>query len=272
MMQYIVYKTVNSINGKFYIGVHKTDNPNDEYLGSGKLIKRAVAKYGEQNFHKEVLAIFENPSDAFELEKTLVAEALSSPLCYNLKAGGEGGFDWINQNGFNGTTVAHIEEVEKRRQRTIHKRLLTDSAFLDARRKHMVSISKLVSKETQLRSLVHAVEAAKNRQRSAKELEQLSMSHRGARNSQFGTRWMRRDGEEAIKVARSETEKLLLIGWSFGRFAPKPKPICPKVLSLNDRAPEGTKWCFGHRQYLIVGAFHVGQKYCIECRKAARKV
>jgi hypothetical protein len=41
-----VYRTTNLVNGKFYIGVHKTDDPNDGYLGSGKLIGRAFQKYG----------------------------------------------------------------------------------------------------------------------------------------------------------------------------------------------------------------------------------
>jgi hypothetical protein len=48
-MLYTVYRTVNQINQKFYIGVHKTMNPMDNYLGSGKILGRAIKKYGKEN-------------------------------------------------------------------------------------------------------------------------------------------------------------------------------------------------------------------------------
>jgi len=98
-MFYTVYKTTNLINGKFYIGTHKTKDPNDSYLGSGKLLGLAIEKYGRDSFRKDVLFVFDNPADMFAKEAELVTEEfLSENNTYNLKVGGSGGFDWINAN------------------------------------------------------------------------------------------------------------------------------------------------------------------------------
>lgn len=51
-----VYLTTNTINGKQYIGRCAYRRPNwKSYLGSGKALKRAVAKYGRANFTRIVL-------------------------------------------------------------------------------------------------------------------------------------------------------------------------------------------------------------------------
>ena len=51
----LVYKIHNIINGKYYIGRHKTCNPLDTYMGSGLVIQEAEKKYGMSAFIKEIL-------------------------------------------------------------------------------------------------------------------------------------------------------------------------------------------------------------------------
>ena len=95
-MIYTVYKVTNSINHRYYIGVHKTSNPHDSYMGSGPVIKRALGKYGSSNFSKEVLFEFDNEADAYKKEKELLRVSLCDDMCYNLNAGGKGGWDYVN--------------------------------------------------------------------------------------------------------------------------------------------------------------------------------
>lgn len=90
-MYYICYKTINNINGKYYIGAHSTANVNDDYLGSGKLLKDALKKYGRENFSKQILFIFNNKHDMWEKERELVNEEMVHKIDnYNLKPGGLG--------------------------------------------------------------------------------------------------------------------------------------------------------------------------------------
>lgn len=86
-----IYKITNSINGKIYIGVHRTKNLNDNYMGSGRLLKRVYVKYGIENFTKEILSFFDTYKEALDAERELVTvEFIESTTNYNLKEGGYG--------------------------------------------------------------------------------------------------------------------------------------------------------------------------------------
>ena len=91
-MRYTIYKTTNRLNGKFYIGKHQTENPNDNYLGSGKALLAAIKLYGRENFQKEILFDFDNELDMNSKERELITEEfVKSENTYNLGIGGEGG-------------------------------------------------------------------------------------------------------------------------------------------------------------------------------------
>lgn len=84
-----LYKITNSINYKFYYGVHSLNN--NHYFGSGLLIKKAIKTYGKHNFYKTIL--FEGTiEDCYELEELVLSiKLINDPNCYNLALGGNGG-------------------------------------------------------------------------------------------------------------------------------------------------------------------------------------
>lgn len=91
-MNHIVYKITNTINNKIYIGVHSTSNPQDDYFGSGISIKRAIKKYGNQNFTKEILFDYDNSKEAYLIEFLIVDEKfIKRKDTYNIAPGGRGG-------------------------------------------------------------------------------------------------------------------------------------------------------------------------------------
>jgi len=90
----IVYQITNKLNGKIYRGVHSTDNIEDGYMGSGINIKRAIEKYGKENFIKDVLFDFSDKIQAFKKEKEIVNENfVNKNSTYNMKLGGCGGWE-----------------------------------------------------------------------------------------------------------------------------------------------------------------------------------
>lgn len=72
MTYYGIYKITNLLNGKMYIGQHTTSNLDDGYMGSGKLLKRAIAKYGRENFRKEWLMFCEDADELNYMERVYV--------------------------------------------------------------------------------------------------------------------------------------------------------------------------------------------------------
>lgn len=87
-----IYKTTCIITNKFYIGMHSTNSLDDKYLGSGKILKSSIKKYGKENHRKEILELCSSRDELESYEKEIVnKDLLLNPYCINLKCGGEGG-------------------------------------------------------------------------------------------------------------------------------------------------------------------------------------
>ena len=91
MIYYGIYKIINLINGKMYIGKHITNNLDDGYMGSGIWIKRSIKKHGLQNFKKEWLMFCEDEDELNYMERVYVDQTwVDRSDTYNLSLGGKG--------------------------------------------------------------------------------------------------------------------------------------------------------------------------------------
>ena len=90
---HFIYKTTNLLSGKYYIGMHSTNDLNDGYMGSGKRLRYSVNKYGKENHKVEVLEFFDDRKQLAAREKEIVnLNEIAKEECLNLMPGGKGGF------------------------------------------------------------------------------------------------------------------------------------------------------------------------------------
>lgn len=94
-MGYYIYRIINNLNGKTYIGQKKFISllEDDKYMGSGIAIRKAIKKYGAGNFTKIIITAAPTRFEANVLEKYYIAKERKENKngCYNIADGGEGG-------------------------------------------------------------------------------------------------------------------------------------------------------------------------------------
>ena len=217
-MYYTVYKTTNRINGKFYIGSHKTKNPNDAYLGSGKYLKYAIEKYGRDNFVKEVLFVFDNPTDMYAKEAELVnIDFIAETNTYNLKQGGFGGFDYLNSVEFDNPT--HTAEHARKMGLASAKRIKADD-ILSSKLKQRASQLGSKLRDEQLGIFNPANKhlsgfTGRKHTDATKAIirEKAKIRSTGASNSQYGTAWI----TDGITNKKIPADSNIPEGWRKGR-------------------------------------------------------
>ena len=207
-MFYYLYKITNLVNNKFYVGVHKTSNLNDQYMGSGKVITAAIKKYGIENFKKEILEFFDTADLMFSREKEIVTEEfLTRSDVYNLRRGGTGGFDYINKD---------YELIQRRNKNIANNRDFSNQLAAIRESKKSVEYKKKIS-EALKEHFKTAPGTFLGRTHSDETKNKISAANKGARkgtgNSQYGTMWIT-NGVESKKIPKHEP---IPMGWKAGR-------------------------------------------------------
>lgn len=110
-MKHKVYKITNNIDNNFYIGVTKTTLKKrlEGHTRADSHVGRAIRKYGIENFTIKSEYTFNTKEESYLKEAEIVDNLfVLREDTYNKKLGGEGGFDFINNNG-----LAHIFTKEE---------------------------------------------------------------------------------------------------------------------------------------------------------------
>jgi group I intron endonuclease len=111
----IIYKTTNLINNKIYIGKYLGNW--EGYLGSGVNLRKAIKKYGKENFKRETLEKCISKKQLNEREKYWILHysSINKNIGYNLARGGEGGIGWFAGKKHSEETKKKIGKISKAR-------------------------------------------------------------------------------------------------------------------------------------------------------------
>jgi len=210
MKYYIIYKIINLINGKFYVGKHITNKLNDSYMGSGLHIHRAINKYGIDSFRKEILFSFNTEKEMNDKEKEIVnIKFVKRRDTYNTICGGQGSWKHINEN------LDNMGDFVYRRSRAATK-------GLKKKRQNAIFVkrwSKNISK-----SLLAAYKSGRRKptilsKRHYRDVGKLnSERHKGKGNSRYGTAWISNmELKKSKSVNKNLVKQYLKNKWIIGR-------------------------------------------------------
>lgn len=195
------------LNNKYYYGMHSTDNLEDGYKGSGKVLKASIMKHGIENFQFEILEYLSDRKALKEREKEVVnQEEIENKLCMNLQLGGGGGFI-SDEHAYK----FHAAGGRKVRQMfsAIHRQKFKEDPEYKAKciaKRQATKASRTYKK----REYSHSEESKKKIGLAS------ALKQKGEGNSQFGTCWISKD-EVKKKIKRSQLEDFINQGWSCGR-------------------------------------------------------
>jgi hypothetical protein len=173
-------------------------------MGSGKHLKRAQSKHGIENFVKEILYVFNTEVEMNAKEAALVSEDFClREDTYNICAGGNGGFSYINRNGLNYKNFNSKAEFNRSitpfKNREFYDRYKED--HLRGSKNGRDKIKQLYENG----SIDKATFKGKKHTEETKRKMSMQKQDKGmsSDNSQFGTMWIT-NGKDNRKISKND--------------------------------------------------------------------
>ena len=182
---YLIYSITNNLNHKIYIGKHKTDCLDDNYFGSGKHLRNAQEKYGLENFTKTILFYCANEEEMNLLEKMVVTpEFCAREDVYNIKEGGEGGWDIINNETLEKRKLRQFHSAQSNKDRIAQ---MTDQEYDEFVEKNRQTTRKW--NDDHLGYFAGENNPMYHHQYTQQSLDKMSKSKCGKNNNRYGSKW-----------------------------------------------------------------------------------
>ena len=182
-----IYLTRNLINNKKYIGQRKGEFDKN-YLGSGKWLKKAIKKYGKENFCVDILYVCKTKEETDEKEILAIkdADACKSREFYNIVMGGINGLTmWDVIVKGSSEDFTYREKLSKANKGRIHEKVECPhcgkiGGVTSMRQWHFDNCWK-TEQGQQYRKKISGL--LKGKKRSEKSKKKMSESHKGKKLS-----------------------------------------------------------------------------------------
>lgn len=221
---HIIYKTTCLKTGRYYIGMHSTNNLDDGYMGSGKRLWQSIKKHGLDQHRCEVIEHLPDRASLRAREAELVDQILlEDTQCMNIALGGHGSWDHVN------LVLTKEQRIKAGKLGGYANRHLWTPL---AREKHLASIIENGKKNwpTFFKEYSHKFEewrakGQKLGQTAALSIESkekrkatmlANMHSQGIKNSQYGKCWVYND-ECSKSIKKEDLELYLEKGYKKGR-------------------------------------------------------
>ena len=217
-----IYKTTNTLNNKYYIGMHSTDNLDDGYVGSGKKLWYSIKKYGKENHKCEILEFFPDRKALKKKEAEIVNEKLlQDAMCMNLALGGTGGWEHANNpNNHNPAhTLEHMKMMSKRGLKARQEKLEYLRQNNPKWKKNLYIKMSEGQKQTYKNGRVASFKGMQHTEKTKAKMRRCRAGKQtGEKNSQYGSCWIYSPKDKINKkIKKDEINKYINNGWVKGR-------------------------------------------------------